>query len=73
MLQDVRDEKYVDTIQLIKYAQDYGIPFTERYMLTKTQDDLWDLQTAVFQEIRKKDPKFIPIEMIQRREAILRG
>jgi hypothetical protein len=71
MIQNINDPKYVDTVQLIKYAKHYDIPMTEHYIEATTQDKLWDLQGWLFDEILKKDPKFKPIEMAERRIAIL--
>jgi len=58
LLQNIDDENYVDSIELIKLAQFYDIKISDKYVEVKTQTDMIALRDYVYSEIRKKDPKF---------------
>ncbi len=54
------DPEFVDSIQLIKLAQQHGISLTEKYPKVKTVKQLVKLRDWVYAEIRKKDPNWKP-------------
>jgi hypothetical protein len=54
------DPNFVDSIALIKLAQQHGISLTEKYPKVKTVKQLVKLRDWVYAEVRKKDPKFQP-------------
>ena len=60
-LRSTDDPDFVDSIALIKLAQKYGIPISERFQATQTRQDLAELRDWVYGEVQKKDPLFMPL------------
>ena len=61
MMQNLYDERYVDTVELVKVAQRYGID-TGPIGAAGTQDELWEARNAVHERAREADPTFCDSE-----------
>lgn len=68
MSQFLYDEKFVDIIAVIREAKNADLDMTmvaDKLPDGQDQDKLWDWKEWVYDEIRKKDPDYVPFNILK--------